>query len=311
MVNIVNFYIKIIPINKIILILFLSLYNELFKIIINNKSNKNINKNKIKICLCTVGKQENKYIREFIEYYRNYGVDKIFLYDNNNINDEYFDDTILDYIKIKFIKVINYRGKFRKQYKIYQNCYNNNYMIYDWLIFYDIDEFINLKNYKNIKDFLNQKKFNKCKSIYLNWILHTDNNLIYYDNRTLHKRFPKVIFDRSFCYGKTIIRGKLKEINIHNCHLLNKGIQRCDGFGKIYNSLRKIRCSESYYNNYYYIDHYMFKSTEEFTNKINRGDCVSAYDMKVKIRKIFLYFKFNEIKNEKINYLMKNLKYKY
>ena len=41
--------------------------------------------------------------------------------------------------------------------------------LFDWLIFYDIDEYIHLTNYKNIKDFLNEKKFDNCKKIYLKW----------------------------------------------------------------------------------------------------------------------------------------------
>ena len=51
----------------------------------------------MKICICTIVKQENKYILEYIEYYKNFGVDKIYIYDNNNINGEYFDNIILDY----------------------------------------------------------------------------------------------------------------------------------------------------------------------------------------------------------------------
>ena len=34
-------------------------------------------KNKIKVCICTYGKNENLYIREFIQHYEKYDVDKI------------------------------------------------------------------------------------------------------------------------------------------------------------------------------------------------------------------------------------------
>ena len=88
--------------------------------------------------------------------------------------------------------------------------------------------------------------------------------------------------------------------------MLDKGIQRCNGFGKIY-KYSKIRCNKLEYNNYYYIDHYMFKSTEEFMNKINRGDCLAHNNMGVKIYKISLYLRFNQIKKEKMIYLMKHL----
>ena len=42
-------------------------------------------------------------------------------------------------------------------------CYELNNESYDWLIFYELDEFIHLSNFENIKDFLNQKKFDKCQ----------------------------------------------------------------------------------------------------------------------------------------------------
>ena len=72
---------------------------------------------------------------------------------------------------------------------IYNDCYSKNYDKYEWLIFNDIDEFINLKNYKNIKNFLNKPRFKNCEIIHLNWILLTDNNLMYYENKSLEKRF--------------------------------------------------------------------------------------------------------------------------
>ena len=105
----------------------------------------------IKICLCTYGKKENRYIREFVEHYKKLGIDKIFLYDNNNIKGERFQEKINDYIR----------------------------------------NFIFLKNYSLLKDYLKQVKFNKCDSILLNWVHLSDNNLIYYDNRTLSIRFTE------------------------------------------------------------------------------------------------------------------------
>ena len=69
------------------------------------------------VCLCLIAKNENKYIKEFVEYYKNFRIDKIFLYDNNDLNGENF-----------------------------QNAINN----YNWLIFFDADEFIYLKDFNNI-----------------------------------------------------------------------------------------------------------------------------------------------------------------
>ena len=122
------------------------------------ESNKNI-----KVCICTIGKEENKYIREFVEFYENLGVDKIFLYDNNDINNEHFEEVITDYVSKGFVDVINWRGIERAHFSALNNCYLSYNKYYDWLIFYDIDEYIHLSNYSNIKDFLNEKKFNNAK----------------------------------------------------------------------------------------------------------------------------------------------------
>ena len=133
----------------------------------------------IRICVCTCGKNENKYAREFVKYYYNYGVDKIFIYDNNNENSENFEDVLYDYIQSGFVRIINYREKQKIQMKAFNHCYQHNKNNYDWFIYYDMDEFIHLDNYKNIKKYLGQTAFNKCNIIYLNHVIHTDNNQIY------------------------------------------------------------------------------------------------------------------------------------
>ena len=54
-----------------------------------------INKKKlIKVALCTMGKKENLYVQEFIDYYLKLGIDKIFIYDDNDNNTEKISDAI-------------------------------------------------------------------------------------------------------------------------------------------------------------------------------------------------------------------------
>ena len=133
----------------------------------------------IKVCLCTIGKLENLYIREYLSHFKRYGIDKIFIYDNNDINDERFERVINDYIRMGFVFIINYRGKIKQQLEAYQDCLNKNYHEFNQLIFYDMDEFIYLKNFDNIKNYLNQQIFKKCESIQLNMFFHNDNDLLY------------------------------------------------------------------------------------------------------------------------------------
>ena len=261
-----------------------------------------------KVCICVIGKKENKYIKEYADHYKSLGIDKIFLYDNNEINDEKFESVLSDYVKNGFIEIFNYRGKVAPQLKLYEKCYNSNKNNYDWFIFFDIDEFIHLNNYNGIKDFLNERKFKDCKLIYFNCVRHTDNDLLYYDNRSVVERFPKVLWNSTMYTLKTIIRGKTKRyIRFRTTHWLNRGLKGgCNVFGEMVVPTRKVRLGYKINNpkfKHYYIDHYCFKSTEEYINKINKGDAVFGNNNKTKIHKISLYFGYNKITSEKINFI--------
>ena len=56
---------------------------------------------------------------------------------------------------------------------------------------------------------------------------------------------------------------------------------------------------------YYYINHYTWKSTEEYLNKVMRGDAVYGNSRinKIGFYDILRYFKHNKINQEKIKYI--------
>ena len=166
------------------------------------------------------------------------------------------------------------------------------------MIFYDIDEYINLKNYTNIKDFLNEKKFENCQAIYLNWVIHTDNNLIHYKNKTLHERFPILEPNarnnnkNKYIPVKSILKGHIPNITVNCLHKLNHRLKGCNGFG-VKPKLLLYSMEPDF--TYYFIDHFYFKSLEEFTEKLNRGSARTYNDTKMKLVKIKRYFTMNEI----------------
>ena len=188
------------------------------------------------------------------------------------------------------------------------DCYKNNYDKYDWLIFYDIDEYIHLKHYTNIKYFLNEKKFCKCQLIYLNLIIHTDNNKLYYENKTLAERFPITVSKEKFAGSnleiKFILKGHIPNIIIKNQHFCNKKLRNCNGFGEPNTNYYLYTYKPDY--KYYYIDHYFSKSTEELIEKILKGDC--RYKKTIKLNKIERYFNQSEPTKEKIELIEKKLK---
>ena len=210
------------------------------------------------------------FVKEFIEHYKKYGVDKIYLYDNNDIEGEKLEEAINDYVNNGFVEILNWRGKKQALFKIVNNCYQINYNYYDFLLFFEIDEYIHLYNYSNIKQFLSMKILDNCEIIYLNLVCHTDNNKLYYEDKPLKERFPQTIpLNKLDIFEvKFILRGHIPNITINHIHYGNTKIKNCNSFGHSYKSL------DIYYKvkpdyQYYYIDHYYSKSTEEFIYKIN------------------------------------------
>lgn len=110
------------------------------------------------------------------------------------------------------------------------DCYEKYNKDYDWIAFYDIDEFLYIQNYT-------QPKFNKCQNILNNWKYYGDNNIVYYENKPLKERFikeyniEKLSFNKfNYCAAKSIIRGGLKLIWAFLPHYTNNTINcRADG----------------------------------------------------------------------------------
>jgi len=99
---------------------------DFLKILILNTINIcNLYNNKEFICLCVIGKKENLYAIEYVNYYINLGYDHIYIYDNNDIEDENFESVIEDEIKRGYVSIINFRGYRSVQLEAYIHCYEN------------------------------------------------------------------------------------------------------------------------------------------------------------------------------------------
>lgn len=269
-------------------------------------------KKELKIVLCVIAKQENKYLIEFINYYKNLGFDKIILYDNNNISDETFDNLLKHFIQANFVEIIDFRGLYKPQYSAYMNCYNNNKNIFDWIAFYDVDEFLHLMFYNNIKNFLSSPIFKKCSSILINWKYYGDNNYLFYESKPIIERF-KIPFEFPKNYNKdiylrsaakTIVRGGLNITWAHFPHFL-KSQTICRANGKI---IKDPLSSPQY--SIAYIKHFATKSTEEFADRLIRGTVnsknTSNNEYIIQRLKTY-YFIFNKITKKKIDLFGKKL----
>lgn len=292
---------------------FTDIFNDLYHLFRPEDMGKNsihhhskiFSKNCNKVLLCAVGKSENLYAKEFVEFYQNLGFDKIIIFDNNDLDGEKFDDILKDFISDKIVEIVDIRGLKSVQLSVYNYCYRNYKNLYDWIAFFDFDEYLYMKYDSNIKYYLSNSRFQKCETIFLNWHVYDDNDLLRYDNRTMIQRFTN--FKYLSC-GKLIVRGKLHHLLITSSHrTINSNY--CNSKGELIYPKSYVHHPKEN-NSIAYLRHYYMKTAEEYCSKILRGDVQMKISPNVK--KINRFFLINKKTKEKIKILEKcfNITYK-
>jgi hypothetical protein len=271
----------------------------------------------VNVCLCVIGKKENLYVNEYINHYKKLGYRHIFLYDNNDINDEKFEDVLKGYIKKGLVSIINYRG-YRgllnhPQFEAYYDCYEKYNNKCQWISFFDFDEFLELipKNMK-INTFLNNKRYEKCEDIKINWLIYSDNNLVYYENKPIKERFDSPLYNtRVNIHIKSTVRGNLKFNywnNTKNPHTSQNEFISCSSSGNLIKYDSPFNDPPDY--KFAILRHYHTKTIEEFCNKIKRGRATRKVDFNQKeeiLSRLKMFFSINSKTKEKLKVIHNQL----
>jgi len=174
-----------------ILIFTIFLYDKMIKYHIP-KINIFLN-NEIKISLCTMGKKENLYVSEFVDYYIKLGIDHMFIYDDNDQNIEKILNALGNKYKNKVTVYENIKNRIKNQSEAFTECYHNNRDKYDWFLMVDMDEYLYIVN-NTLKNYLSNHIFNKCDFIIFHWVIPNDNNLLNYDSSLYLKDLEGLIY---------------------------------------------------------------------------------------------------------------------
>ena len=269
----------------------------------------------MKVALCVCGRLENRYALEFVEYYKQLGFDHIYIGDNNHDGEEYFEDVLQTYIDINFVTICNYRNQECVQLYAFTDLYYKISKYYDWVAFFDFDEYLTLVKNTNIKEYLSKECFKNANQILINWKTYTDNNLIYDDGRPCLERFTTPMdINKSVEYKnipenmhvKCIIKGNINDIVMRDPHHVNGSIinkTTCNNKGQL---VPEYYCGPWQKINYElaYIKHFTTKTIDEwFTTKYKKGVGDRDIETFLKTYPIERFFKYNDITQEKIEYL--------
>ena len=299
---------KAIFIKPFFLIMQIAIIIIAFNTQINNK--KQEQNYKYFFCFLAMGKGENIYAREVMDYYKNLGVDKFYIADNNNNDTEGFSEIYKKEISDGLVEILNFRGRKKDQTQLYGEMYQMYKHECKWLSFLDFDEFLVLKkNGKNmtVHEYLSDPNFEKCDVVLINWIMYSDNNMVRYINKTMNERFTKPLYySHANRFVKTIMRGNFKwnpwgySVTPHRPQAHKK---TCDCYGKrakTFNDVLKPPRIKDIY-----IKHFGIRTAEEYIAKVKRGhpgNLVLFYD-----ERIDNFFHFNQVTEEKVRFFEKEL----
>ena len=254
-------------------------------------------------CFVAMGRQENKYARELVDYYFKLGVEKFILGDNNLPNTEKLSDVLQDYISKGIVDIFEIFGSSMGQAELYNITYKTYKNKCNWFLFFDFDEFLEIYFQKgNLNEFLTNSIFNNCESILFNWLTYSDNNLLHYDKRGVLERFTEPYFiSKANIYIKCLVRGGLNKtvfIAKNSNHVPERGVTICDSKGNIRPTYNPFTISPPIYD-YGFIKHFSSKTAEEYCDKITRGHPTNVH--LIPEERVKLFFEDNKFSKEKLN----------
>lgn len=132
----------------------------------------------MKVALVCIAKNEDNYIKEWVEYHTKLGFDHICIYQNDWRCSVQLDNTT----------IMDFDGP-NRQTEAYNNFLRYWHNDYDWVAFLDVDEFLVLKKHSNVKDFI--QDYQQHDVIGINWVLFGDNGLTFDGNYNVLSRFTK------------------------------------------------------------------------------------------------------------------------
>ena len=250
----------------------------------------------MKTAIIAIAKNEQLYIKEWIDYHLNIGFDTIIIGDNDDslILSDFASDKVIieDFTGVKNVQTKAYTELFKK--------YRNQF---DWILFIDIDEFLVIQE-GSVKDFLSC--FPNDYIIRLNMKHFTDNDEldVIDNNYSVFDRFKTEVRCVDDYFVKSFIRGDIFMVYpyIYGHGIYNKKLQAVDAEGKPCTSVRQTIDRVVY--NKAWINHYRTKTIGEYIRqKYNRG---GSNNNPSRYNNWQVYFsKTNNLTEEKIEYAEK------
>ncbi|WP_291329798.1 glycosyltransferase family 92 protein [Desulfovibrio sp. UCD-KL4C] len=223
--------------------------------------NYNTNTNKFYAVICCIVKDEGYDLIHWVNYHFAIGFDKIYIFDNNSKIS--IKTTLADYMRCGIIEVQDITLNEFPQLSAYAAFLKKFGEDARWVAFIDADEYINIKSKTDISEFL--EEYETYPAVGISWKVFGSNGNIKRPSLGPDKAYTTCLKEHSLI--KSIIQPAMTEDVISPHHFIYKNNTFCVNEHCIpiigprsYHTSEKIQ-----------INHYYYKSQQDFENKISRG----------------------------------------
>ena len=218
--------------------------------------------------ICLIIRDDQAYIREWIDYYLLIGIDHFYITDNKS--NPPLREILSDYIE-KGLVTYKFDTRYKPQVAVYNECIKHHKNDSTWIAFFDSDEFLVLKKHSNIKQFLNQYDNSedptneKISAVCICWYLFGSNS---------HQEKQQLMIpsytkrSSSSLHYKTIVRpNRVKRYGIHCVD------ENVSGYYSVDETKHKVFGPRAYGDktNQSQLNHYVLRSQDDFIDKMKRG----------------------------------------
>lgn len=215
--------------------------------------------------ICAIAKNEESFIKEWVEYHLLIGFEHIYIYDNNSRVP--ISEALPEYIDSGLVTVINSARDVDQQRIAYMDCLQKYGSQCKWMAFIDIDEFIVPRSEHDIRDILD--RYIDYGGLAIHWKIFGSAGHRTIPAGGVIKNYDKVIsFDSHI---KSIVQPS-KVDKVFTPHSFGYH----DGSFCVNEDYVPVASYQSYHiSRTVQINHYYYKSLEDFKDKIKRGRATS------------------------------------
>lgn len=225
----------------------------------------------MKVCLVAIAKNEGRFLPEWLAHYLSLGIDRIFLFDNESSDQTA--QVLTAAARVFPVTRIDWhcREEESPQLTAYQYALRRLARGFDWVCFFDCDEFLVLRVDENIHKFL-ERFDEKVGALAINWLSFGSSGRIKNDYALVSEAFRKGSRRQwgNNRHIKTIARvPAILSMGIHDCVLKRGAYIHPDGQPLVMPGARGIAARIDH--SLAQLNHYQIKSRADFAEKIQRG----------------------------------------